>query len=82
VLQTVDVYDALATQRPYRKALSREQALEIMFDEVKKGWWDPDLVKQLETLVSNGSPGELPRPEKAAVSVPGVSAGGPLSTSS
>jgi len=44
VLQTVDVYDALTTPRPYnRGAVSRERALEIMEEGVKKGWWDPNL---------------------------------------
>ena len=41
VLQVVDVYDALTTARPYKKALPPAEALEIMEDEVKRGWWDP-----------------------------------------
>jgi putative two-component system response regulator len=40
VLQIVDVYDALTTQRPYKRAFSRAEALEMMEEEVKKGWWD------------------------------------------
>ena len=43
VLQIVDVYDALTTDRPYRRALSPAEALETMKREVQKGWWDPDL---------------------------------------
>jgi putative two-component system response regulator len=39
----VDVFDALTTERPYKKALSREEALQVMEDEVKRGWWDPDI---------------------------------------
>jgi putative two-component system response regulator len=50
ILQTVDVYDALTTDRPYRKALSSQEALSIMRSEVKKGWWDGGLVDILETL--------------------------------
>lgn len=50
ILQTVDVYDALATDRPYRKALSRESALSTMREEVKRGWWDGSLVQELERL--------------------------------
>jgi putative two-component system response regulator len=50
ILQTVDVYDALTTDRPYRKALSSQEALAIMRSEVKKGWWDGGLVDILETL--------------------------------
>ena len=41
VLQIVDVYDALTTQRPYQRAFSRAEALEMMDEGVKKGWWDP-----------------------------------------
>jgi putative two-component system response regulator len=43
VLQIADVYDALTTERPYKRALSRDEALEIMTEEVTKGWWDADL---------------------------------------
>ena len=53
ILQTVDVYDALTTDRPYRKALSSQVALEIMRSEVKKGWWDGGLVDILETLFTD-----------------------------
>lgn len=48
ILQLVDVYDALTTDRPYRKALSHAEALSIMEDEVKRGWWDRDLFQQFE----------------------------------
>jgi putative two-component system response regulator len=43
VLQIVDVYDALTTQRPYKAAMSSGEALQTMQDEVRKGWWDPDI---------------------------------------
>src|SRR5450755_669724 len=48
ILQVTDVYDALTTDRPYRKALSSEKALAIMRDEMRRGWWDPFLLNQLE----------------------------------
>jgi putative two-component system response regulator len=50
VLQIVDVYDALTTDRPYRKALPITDALEIMKREVAKGWWDPHIFEQFEIL--------------------------------
>jgi putative two-component system response regulator len=50
LLTTVDVFDALTTDRPYRQASSTQTALEIMQDEVRKGWWDPDLVKEFEAV--------------------------------
>src|SRR2546425_1208782 len=50
VLQIVDVYDALTTQRPYKRAFSRAEALEIMEEEVKKGWWDPGLFQEFRQM--------------------------------
>jgi putative two-component system response regulator len=58
ILQTVDIYDSLTTDRPYRKALSQEKALEIMWEETRRGWWDADLVSALEGLLTE-SPLEL-----------------------
>src|SRR6202167_2671170 len=55
VLQIVDVYDALTTERPYKKAFSITDALEIMKQEVAKGWWDPDIFQHFARLVSSGA---------------------------
>jgi putative two-component system response regulator len=51
ILQVTDIYDALTTDRPYRKALPLEKALAIMREEVKRGWWDASLMNELEALV-------------------------------
>ncbi|MBI3896242.1 MAG: response regulator [Acidobacteria bacterium] len=50
VLQIVDVYDALATERPYKQALSTSEALEVMQKEVEQGWWDPLLFVQFRQM--------------------------------
>jgi putative two-component system response regulator len=50
VLQIVDVYDALTTQRPYKRAFSRAEALEMMDEEVKKGWWDPGVFQEFRQM--------------------------------
>jgi putative two-component system response regulator len=55
ILQITDIYDALTTDRPYRKALPPEEAFAIMREEVKRGWWDPSLLKELEELVSSAT---------------------------
>lgn len=52
ILQTVDIYDSLTTDRPYRRALSQEKALKIMWEETRRGWWDGDLVSSLEELLA------------------------------
>ena len=57
VLQIVDVYDALTTKRPYKKALTVAEALLTMKEEVSKGWWDPHIFNEFERLVRNGTVG-------------------------
>jgi response regulator RpfG family c-di-GMP phosphodiesterase len=59
ILQSVDIYDALTTKRPYKPAYSRQQAFAIMREETARGWWDPKTVEALITMVSHGgAPGE------------------------
>jgi len=43
ILQIVDVYDALTTERSYKRAFSVTDALQTMKEEVAKGWWDPHI---------------------------------------
>jgi putative two-component system response regulator len=52
ILQVVDVFDALTTIRPYKRALSVSETLEIMEEEVKKGWWDPVIFAEFERVVA------------------------------
>jgi putative two-component system response regulator len=55
VLQIVDVYDALTTDRPYKSAFASSKALEIMGEEVSKGWWDPHIFGEFRRLVTSGA---------------------------
>jgi putative two-component system response regulator len=65
ILQVTDIYDALTTDRPYRKALPVEKAFAIMREEVKRGWWDGPLVNQLELLVTESAvPAAASRPNR------------------
>ena len=45
VFQIVDIYDALASERPYKKPLALDQIIAILEQEIDKGWRDPSLVK-------------------------------------
>jgi putative two-component system response regulator len=45
ILQLADVYDALTTDRTYRRAIHSEAALELMEFESKSGWWDAELFR-------------------------------------
>jgi putative two-component system response regulator len=53
VLQVADIYDALTTERPYREALSHNEALSILFAEADNGWLDSDVVTKF-AQVSKG----------------------------
>lgn len=44
ILQIADVYDALTTVRPYKRAHSVEEAFRIMEDEGRRGWRDIELL--------------------------------------
>jgi putative two-component system response regulator len=61
ILQIVDVYDALTTERPYKRAFSITDALQTMKEEVAKGWWDPHIFKQFEQLMKRGTAESLSR---------------------
>lgn len=52
VLQIVDVFDALTTVRPYKRALSVSETLEVMREEVNKGWWDPGIFSHFAQMVA------------------------------
>jgi putative two-component system response regulator len=54
VFQVVDVFDALTNDRPYRKALSAEEALSVIEDETRRGWWDPAVVASFAAMVREG----------------------------
>jgi putative two-component system response regulator len=56
VLQVVDVYDALTTARPYKRALPTTEALDMMAEEVRKGWWDPEVFAVWNQLRRDLSP--------------------------
>ena len=52
ILQTVDVYDALTTERPYKRALNHNEAAEVMRREANSGLWDASLVEEFLSMVA------------------------------
>ncbi|MGD9158191.1 MAG: diguanylate cyclase [Desulfobacteraceae bacterium] len=53
IMAVADIYDALVTDRPYRKAMSREKALDILFKEADAGKLDMNVVKSIYNLISD-----------------------------
>jgi putative two-component system response regulator len=51
-LTVADVYDALTSDRSYRKAMTPEAALELMREESKVGMWDVRIVDTLADVVA------------------------------
>jgi putative two-component system response regulator len=54
VFQVVDVFDALTNDRPYRKALAVDEALELQREETLRGWWDREIFDSFATMVKKG----------------------------
>ena len=51
VLQVVDVYDALRTERPYKPAHSHQSARETIFAEAERGLWDKKIVGEFFSML-------------------------------
>jgi putative two-component system response regulator len=45
VISVVDVFDALHTERPYKAALPRSEAVSTLIRETDLGYWDPRVVE-------------------------------------
>ena len=50
ILQIADIYDALTTNRPYRRALPSEEASQILFTEARNGWLDASVVLKFSQI--------------------------------
>jgi putative two-component system response regulator len=55
ILQVADIYDALTTARPYKPAFSHQHAVEMMLEEARRGWRDPELVPLFAEVTQPGA---------------------------
>ena len=53
IFQLVDIFDALTYARPYKPALSIDQAIKIIEEETDRGWRNPELVKKFINFIRN-----------------------------
>ncbi len=55
IMTTVDVYDALTHDRPYRLAMTSEEAFDLMRGKALKGQLDWELVEELRRVIARDS---------------------------
>ncbi len=51
ILQLSDIIDALTSARPYKRAFTTAEALEIMRSETARGWRDPELMDAFAAML-------------------------------
>lgn len=53
IFQVIDIYDALTSDRPHKKAYTPAEALRILEEETQQGWRNPELVEQFVTFIGS-----------------------------
>jgi putative two-component system response regulator len=53
IMAVVDIYDALTTERPYRKGMTQVDAIKILEEEGHKGKLDVSVIGYLKTFISS-----------------------------
>jgi HD-GYP domain-containing protein (c-di-GMP phosphodiesterase class II) len=52
IMAVVDIYDALITDRPYRKGMCQADAIRILEEDGQKGKLDSGVIGHLKTFIS------------------------------
>jgi putative two-component system response regulator len=53
IFQIIDIYDALTSDRPHKKAYSPKEALSIIGEETVKGWRNPKITTAFTAFIRN-----------------------------
>ncbi|MEN9229453.1 MAG: response regulator [Thermostichus sp. DG02_5_bins_236] len=56
VFQVLDIYDALTSERPYKRAFTVQEAIGILQEETAKGWRDPQLMESFFEFLQSRVP--------------------------
>ncbi|MBU7584615.1 MAG: two-component system response regulator [Nostoc sp. TH1S01] len=56
VFQLIDIYDALTSERPYKRAFRPEEALSVMREETEAGWRNPELMERFADFILTYKP--------------------------
>lgn len=60
IMAVADAFDAMITDRPYRKGMTQETAVKIFENEIDNGQWNPEIVRIFLNVVKDGKiPGNL-----------------------
>jgi len=51
VFQLIDIYDALSSERPYKKCFTPQESLNIIHEENARGWRNPHLVHEFSEFI-------------------------------
>ncbi len=57
ILQVCDVYDALTSARCYKPAMVHDKAAEVLKEEARRGWRDPEIVALFLDICRHSFPG-------------------------
>jgi putative two-component system response regulator len=65
IFQVIDIYDALTSDRPHKKAYIPDEALAIIAEETAKGWRNPELIAAFTSFIHAIGNSLLTQPETA-----------------
>ncbi len=55
IVGMVDCYDALISDRPYRRAMNQENAINLIEKDAKAGLWEKDLFNDFSRIIQNNT---------------------------